>query len=47
MTLEINEYDLPPMAMGKGASEAFSNQMNAGFGPRCPKRGSENAARII
>lgn len=45
MTLEVNEYDPPPMAMGKEASEAFSRQVNAGFGPRCPKRGSENAAR--
>ena len=47
MALEINEYDLPQMAMGKETSEAFSKQMNAGYGPRCPKCGSENIARII
>lgn len=47
MALETNEHDLPLMAMGKEASEAFSKQMNAGFGPRCPKCGSENIALII
>lgn len=47
MTLEINEYDLSPMAMGKRASEAFSKQMNVGFGSRCPKCGSDKAVCII
>lgn len=54
MTREINEFDLPLMAMGKEASRAFSEQMNpteeqmeAGKAPKCPKCGSGSVAQII
>lgn len=54
MTREINEFDLPLMAMGKEASRAFSEQMNptgeqmeAGKALKCPKCDSGSVARII
>ena len=47
MKREINEYDLPLMAMSKEASRAFDGQINVGMATRCPKCGSKRITRII
>lgn len=47
MKREINEYDLPLMAMSKETSRVFDGQMNTGMALWCPKCGCERIARII